>query len=184
MEDTVALAALIGIDWADQHHDVAVQEAGADQAEHERLPHTPEAIGSWMAALRHRFGNRPVGIAVETSRGPLIHALLEYDCVVLYPVNPRSLKRFRETFAPSGAKDDRPDAALLCELLVRHRDRLRAWRPDDVETRALRRLVESRRRTIRMESATTMTTVAAAHMPSSVGKTRAKDVTWSTIERL
>lgn len=28
MEDTVALAALIGIDWADQHHDVAVQEAG------------------------------------------------------------------------------------------------------------------------------------------------------------
>lgn len=161
MEDTVALAALIDIDWADQHHDVAVQEAGADQAEHERLPHTPEAIGSWMAALRHRFGNRPVGIAVETSRGPLIHALLEYDCVVLYPVNPRSLKRFRETFAPSGAKDDRPDAALLCELLVRHRDRLRAWRPDDVETRALRRLVESRRRTIDLRTRLTQQLTAA-----------------------
>ena len=83
MEDTVALAALIGIDWADQHHDVAVQEAGADQAEHERLPHTPEAIGSWMAALRHRFGNRPVGIAVETSRGPLIHALLGVRSLLL-----------------------------------------------------------------------------------------------------
>lgn len=88
MGDAVSLAALIGIDWADQHHDVAVQETGRATVERQRLPHTPEAIGDWMAALRHRFANRPVGIAVETSRGPLIHALLEHDFVVLYPSIP------------------------------------------------------------------------------------------------
>src|ERR1700675_1337778 len=123
MTELTPLAAVIGIDWADQHHDVALQEPGGARVERVRLAHTPEAISAWIAALRARLGNRPVGIAVETSRGPVVHALLDHDNVVLYPVNPPSLKRFRETFAPSGAKDDVPDAALLRELLAKHRDR-------------------------------------------------------------
>jgi transposase len=112
------------------------------------LAHTPEAIGEWVAELRRRFPDQCVGIAVETSRGPLIQALLDYDFLVLYPVNPRSLQRFRETFAPSGAKDDAPDAELLREMLEKHQDRLRPWLPEDGATRALRRLVEARRRTV------------------------------------
>lgn len=161
MAELGTLAALIGIDWADQHHDVSLQDSGTAQVERMRLPHTPEAIAEWLASLRRRFANRPVGIAVETSRGPLIHALLDHDFVVLYPVNPRSLKRFRETFAPSGAKDDVPDADLLREMLVKHRDRLRAWVPEDVETRALRRLVESRRRTVDLRTKLTQQLTAA-----------------------
>lgn len=171
MAELIPLAAVIGIDWADQHHDVALQESGTAPVERQRLPHTPEAIGEWMAALRKRFANRPVGIAVETSRGPLIHALLDHDFVVLYPVNPRSLKRFRETFAPSGAKDDVPDADLLREMLVKHRDRLRAWVPEDVETRALRRLVESRRRTVDLRTKLTQQLIAALkeYFPQALG---------------
>jgi len=171
MSERDALSALIGVDWADQHHDVALQETGTTRIERLRLPHTPEAIAEWLRDLRRRFGNRPVGIAVETSRGPLIHALLDYDWVVLYPVNPRSLKRFRETFAPSGAKDDVPDADLLRELLVKHRDRLRAWVPDGVETRALRRLVESRRRTVDLRTKLTQQLTAALkeYFPQALG---------------
>jgi transposase len=78
----------------------------------------------------------------------LVHALLDHDFLVLYPVNPRSLSRFREALYPSGAKDDVPDADLLREFLHKHRDRLRAWLPDDSETRALRRLGESRRKMV------------------------------------
>lgn len=141
----VPLAAVIGMDWADQHHDVSLQEIGSPHVETYRLPHTPEALADWLGKLRQRFQGRPIGVAVETSRGPLIHALLEYEFVVLYPVNPRSLKRFRQTFTPSGAKDDAPDADLLRELLAKHRDRLRAWKPDDPETRRLRRLTQMRR---------------------------------------
>lgn len=161
MSEREPLAALIGIDWADQHHEVAMQDVETAQIERRRLAHTPEAIGEWLVALGTRFANRPIGIAVETSRGPLIHALLEYDFVVLYPVNPRSLKRFRETFAPSGAKDDLPDADLLRELLVKHRDRLHAWVPDDAATRALRRLVESRRRAVDLRTKLTQQLTAA-----------------------
>lgn len=148
MAADIQLAALIGLDWADQHHDVALQAYGSANVEHQRIQHTPDVITEWIAGLRERFGGKPVGIAVETSRGPIIHALLEYDFIVLYPVNPRSLARFREAFSPSGAKDDLPDADLLREMLDKHRDRLRPWVPDDTETRALRRLVEHRRGTI------------------------------------
>lgn len=161
MAELISLAAMIGIDWADQHHDISLQESGAPTVEHCRLPHTPEAIVAWMMELRGRFQGRPVGIAVETSRGPLIHALLEHECVVLYPINPRSLRRFRETFAPSGAKDDLPDADLLREMLVKHRDRLRPWVPDNVETRALRRLVEGRRKAVDLRTKLTQQLTAA-----------------------
>lgn len=147
-QDVMPLAVLIGIDWADQHHDIAWQVHPDAPVEHRRVPHTPEAIDAWFVEMRRRFPDGALGIAVETSRGPLVHALLEHADVVLYPVNPRSLQRFRETFAPSGAKDDVPDAALLLALLGKHRARLRAWVPADPATRALKRLVESRRRAV------------------------------------
>jgi transposase len=145
MADCLPLAAVIGLDWADQHHDLSLRAAGGAAVERMRVAHTPEALGAWLAALRARFGGAAVGVALETSRGPLVHALLDHPWVVVYPVNPRSLKRFREAFAPSGAKDDPTDADLLRELLERHRDRLRPWTPDAPATRALRRLVEDRR---------------------------------------
>jgi transposase len=146
--DSGAFAALIGIDWADDHHDVALQESGTDEVERSRLVHTPKDLSQWLHELGRRFGGRKIGIAVETSRGPLIHVLLQYDFVTLYPINPRSAQRFRQAFAPSGAKDDPVDADLLLEILIKHRDRLRAWRPDTADIRALQRLTEHRRKIV------------------------------------
>lgn len=145
-------AALVGIDWADDHHDVALQAADSAAVEASRLAHTPNALAAWLATLAARFGGRPVGIALETSRGPLVHALLEASFVVLFPVNPRSLRRFREAFTPSGAKDDAPDARLLLELLAKHRDHLAPWVPDDPATRALRALAERRRAAVALRT--------------------------------
>lgn len=143
------LAAYIGLDWADARHDVALQEAGSRSIERRRIDHTPEALNEWIAELRHRFGSGPVGICLELSRGPLIYALLQHaDFLMLYPVNPKSLKRFRETFAPAGPKDDPEDAELALELLAKHGDRLKPWKPDTPETRALQRLVEARRNAV------------------------------------
>ena len=146
------VAAYLGIDWADAHHDVALQAADAAAVEMGRVAHTPNALAAWLATLGARFGGRPVAVALETSRGPLVHALLEVPWLILYPINPRSLRRFREAFTPSGAKDDGPDARLLLELLVKHRERLTAWRPDDAATRHLRALVEQRRTAVELRS--------------------------------
>jgi len=150
-EGQTSFAAFVGIDWADAHHDIAFQACDAGSVEISRLAHTPASLTQWVASLRMRFGGRPVAIALETSRGPLVHALLEAPFIVLYPVNPRSLRRFREAFSPNGAKDDVPDARLLLDLLVKHREQLHAWRPSDAATRALEILVEQRRTAIQLQ---------------------------------
>ena len=141
----IPLAAMIGLDWGDARHDVALQATDTAPVETYRLDHTPEAIAAWLAALAHRFKGETIGVALETSRGPIVHALLEAPFIVLFPVNPRSLRRFREAFSPNGAKDDEPDARLLLALLVKHRAQLQPLRVDDAATRTLDRLVKHRR---------------------------------------
>jgi transposase len=142
------LAAFVAIDWADQKHHVALQEAGAGRPECFEICHKPEALADWIGSLRSRFGGQPVAVILEQKRGALIHALLGYEHLRLYPANPASLAKFREAFAPSGAKDDPPDALLLLEMLLKHRDRLRPWKPDDEQTRCLGLLAEDRRQAV------------------------------------
>ena len=141
-------AALIGIDWADQKHDICLIDSATTQREACVLRHSPQAIQEWAAGLRHRFGGQKIAVCLEQSRGPLIYALMKYDFLTLYPVNPSTLSRYREAFSPSRHKDDASDAAYLAELLLSHRDHLRAWQPDDEQTRTLRYLVEHRRRLV------------------------------------
>jgi transposase len=143
-------AALIGIDWADQKHDVALQEADSSKRERLILKHTAEAIAEWANELRQRFGGRKVAIALEQSKGALIYALMAYDFIVIYRINPQSLSEFRKVFSPSGAKDDPVDADLLLELLVKHGEKLPAWVPDDVQTRTLDQLTRARRQAVEL----------------------------------
>ena len=141
-------AALIGIDWSDTKHDVCLVDTATGSLEPSVIKHTPESLNEWARGLRQRFGGAPIAVCLEQSRGPLIYALLKYDFLVLYPINPKTLAKFREAFSPSRAKDDPTDAEYLVELLVHHRDRLKPWRPDDQPTRTLQLLVEHRRRLV------------------------------------
>lgn len=141
-------AALIGIDWADAKHDICLIDPATGRREACVLRHSAKTIDEWATALRARFGGQKVAVCLEQSRGPLIYALLKYDFITLYPVNPSTLSRYRQAFSPSCHKDDKTDAAYLAELLLSHRDHLRAWRPDSEQTRTLRYLVEHRRRLV------------------------------------
>ncbi len=141
-------AALIGIDWSDRKHDLCLIDPTSGQRETAVLRHSVKEIETWASALRERFGGRQVAVCLEQSRGPLIYALMKYDFLVLYPTNPATLAKYRQAFSPSRHKDDPPDAAYLAEILCLHRDRLRAWQPDDEQTRQLRYLVEHRRRLV------------------------------------
>jgi len=146
--NTTKFAATIGLDWADQKHDLWIHPADGSKAEHFQLEQTPEALHQWVAKLRERFGNRPLALALETSRGPVISALLAYDFIVLFPVNPKALKDYRAAFSVSGAKDDRTDAMLLEEFVRLHGDKLHALQPDTELTRKLAGLVQNRRHLI------------------------------------
>jgi transposase len=148
LEQITPFAALLGIDWSDHKHDVCLVDAATGCRELSVISHTPETLDEWAGGLRARFGGAKVAICLEQSRGPLIYALLKYDFLVLYPINPQTLSKFRAAFTPSGAKDDPTDAEYLVELLVHHRERLKAWTPDDEKTRTLQLLVEHRRRLV------------------------------------
>src|ERR671923_2352088 len=143
-----AFAAFVGLDWADAKHDVCLQTAGSATCECFQLEHTPEAIDAWVTTLRTRFNGQPVAICLELNKGPLVSALRKYDFLVLFPINPLMLARYREAFTPSRAKDDPTDAELQLELLLTHRDTLQPLWPQSPTMRALAQLVEHRRRVV------------------------------------
>jgi len=143
-----AFAAFVGIDWADTKHAVCLQTADSTKRECFQLEHTPEAIDAWVTTRRTRFNGQPVAMCLELNKGPLVSALRKYDFLVLFPINPLTLARYREAFTPSRAKDDPTDAALQLELLLTHRDKLQPLRPQSPTMRALAQLVEHRRRVV------------------------------------
>ena len=141
-------AAFVAVDWADEKHAFTLQAAGQKKKESGTLQQKPELIGPWVAALRERFGGRPVAVAVEQSRGALIHALLSYDFLVIFPIHPATVAKFREAFKFSGVKSDPLDTDQILEILTKHLDLLKPLRPDTEATRLLARLVADRRKAV------------------------------------
>ena len=151
-ETPKTFAATIGLDWADEKHDLWLQPAQGGRPEHLVLPQHSETLHGWIAELRARFPDQSVAIAIETSRGPVLSALLAYDFITIFPINPKALSSYRQAFRVSGAKDDRSDARLLEQYLRNHLDQLTPLSPDTELTRKLAGLVEKRRDLVEQRS--------------------------------
>jgi transposase len=136
--------AWIGLDWGDQTHSFALQERGG-QIQTGTIDHSAENLHRWLQELEQRFGARPVRLGLETSRGAVVSALLQYPWLEIYPINPVTSARYRRAFTPSGAKDDLPDALLCLELVRDHTAKLRPLVPQDPQTLKLAGLTEVRR---------------------------------------
>ena len=160
-------AAYLGIDWADKKHDLCLVDSATGKQTKHVLAHTPQAIAEYFTRLRATYPGQLIAVGLEQSRGPLLFALLQYDFLVLFPLNPTTLAKYREAFTPSRAKDDPSDAEYAAELLMKHSDRLKAWQPDNAETRTLRYLVEHRRRLIgdRTRLSNRMTSLLKCYFP-------------------
>ncbi len=137
--------AYIGIDWASAKHDICLQVAGSDERSFERIKHTPEAIEEWALALHQSVGG-PIAVALELSEGPIVSALEKYDFLVLFPIDPKRLAKYRQAFVPSGAKDDPTDAEFAMDYLMRHPEKLKVLKHESAAIRKLRYLVEARNR--------------------------------------
>jgi len=153
MEQGKTFAAWMGIDWSDSYHRICMSVGESREREELNLPNRPEAIHEWVAGLRLRFGGQPVAVAVEIPRGALIYALMEYDFIVLFPINPKALAMYRKSRRLSGVKNDPCDARMLWGFLLNYWQELTAWEPEDAETRALRLLVEHRREQVQVQTA-------------------------------
>ena len=98
------IAAYVGIDWADAEHEIRMKVVETGQVETFQLKQTAESLAEWVQSLRNRFEGQKVAIAVEQRRGALIYALMTYEFLILYPVNPTTLAAYRKAFKLSGAK--------------------------------------------------------------------------------
>ena len=116
-----------GIDWAEDHHDAALVDAGGQLLA--RLRITDDAAG--LAALLELLAQHgdsaqdPVPAAIETPRGLLV-ACLRATGRPVYPVNPMAVARYRDRHSVAGRKSDKGDATVLANVL---RTDLHAHRP-------------------------------------------------------
>jgi transposase len=76
-----------------------------------------------------------------------VYALMFRKNVLLYPVNPKQLARYRESY-PGGGKDDPTDAKYLARMLRERIATLTTLTLDDKNTRLLAHLCEQRRKLI------------------------------------
>lgn len=135
---------MVGIDWADQKHDVCwvTAEGRSGTAVIEQ---SPEKLAQWLGQMRTLARGGVIAIAFEKSRGPLLYALMGQADLRLYLLDPKQVARYRDSFASSGAKSDASDAALLLRLLRERINELSPLRLDDERTRRIAQLGQMRR---------------------------------------
>jgi transposase len=154
----------VGDDWAEDHHDVEVQD---DQGRVLARKRVADGIAGMVKlhALVAEFladdeGPGQVAIGIETDRGPWVGALTAAGYQV-FGVNPKLAARHREVISISGAKDDKTDAHTLADMVRTRRHQLRATQPDSqlaagvkVLARAHQGLIQERtRHMLRLRSA-------------------------------
>ena len=143
----------VGVDWAEAHHDVHVEDTDGARLGRARLPEGVEGIARFHDLVAP-FADDPaeVVIGIETDRGLFVSALVAagYD---VYAVNPMSTSRYRDRHSAGGAKSDAGDAKVLADMVRtdRHNHRPIAGDTEGVEAlkvlaRAHQRMVWSRGR--------------------------------------
>jgi transposase len=119
--------AFCGIDWAEDHHDVAIVDRHGTLIAKRRIG--DNAAG--YAALLQLFAEagdsaeEPIPVAIETSRGLLV-ACLRATGRTVFAINPMAVSRYRDRHSVARKKSDAGDALVLANIL---RTDLAAHRP-------------------------------------------------------
>jgi transposase len=121
------LMLFVGDDWAEDHHDIEVEDGAGQRLARQRLPEGLAGISRLhaliAACMPAEWADLPEGeaacrvkIGIETERGPWVQALVAAGYQV-FALNPVSVARYRERHSTSGAKSDAADAHLLAEIV-------------------------------------------------------------------
>jgi transposase len=134
------MSAICGIDWADEWHDVRIDDGTGEALLERRFAHTEAGIDALLGALVEREVKL---VAIERPEGVLVGRLLAGAITVL-AIHPNQVAAARDRFRAAAGKSDRFDAFVLCELARTDRHRFPALCPSGDETLALRALVRTR----------------------------------------
>lgn len=133
-----------GIDWATDHHDIAVVDAAGRVVARERVSNDAAGFSQLLTLLAEAGDSAeyPIPVAIETDRGLWVAALRETGRVI-YPINPLAASRYRARYAVSGAKSDATDAVLLANIIRTDPDAHRLLPTDTKLAQAIRVLARA-----------------------------------------
>ncbi len=116
-----------GIDWAEDHHDIALVDRDGGLLARARISGDAAGLARLLELLAAPgdSADDPVQVAIETPRGLLV-ACLRATGRKVYPVNPMAVARYRDRHSAAGRKSDKGDALVLANIL---RTDLHAHRP-------------------------------------------------------
>lgn len=136
----------IGDDWAEDHHDVEVQDDAGQVLARRRLSEGVAGIAALHALIAdHLDRDDPpdqVLVGIETDRGPWVQALIAAGYQV-FCINPSMSARYRGRHSTSGAKSDPGDAHVLAEIVRVDRDHHRPVAGDSALGQAVRMLARA-----------------------------------------
>jgi hypothetical protein len=131
----------VGDDWAEDHHDVEIQDEAGRKLAARRLPEGAAGFARFheLIAVHLEAGSDPgqVAIGIETDRGLWVQALVAAGYVV-YGLNPKQVARFKERYNLSGAKSDAADAHALADMVRTERHQLRPVAADSADAVAVK----------------------------------------------
>jgi transposase len=124
------------VDWAEEHHDVAIVDADGALVARRRISDDAGGLRQLLDLLSDvgDSAEDPVPVAIETPRGLLV-ACLRATGRKVYAINPMAVARYRERYTVSGKKSDHADAVALANIL---RTDLAAHRPLPADTEPAR----------------------------------------------
>lgn len=159
----------VGIDWADAKHDFHLITTSGE-IHTGVFKQQPKAIADQIDAWRKLSPGATFAVAIEATKGAIINALLEFDDVQIYPVNPAALANYRKAFAHGGGKNDPVDAQLLAQFVAHYRNHLRPLTPNSELTRKIATIAEDRRRLVdqRADLANELTALLKRYFPAAL----------------
>ena len=161
----------VGIDWADDHHDVCCTDDTATTLAQFQIAHSTEGFAALHAQIaQHQADPAAVLVALETTRGLLVYDLLCQGYQV-YAINPKAVNRYKDRHVLSAAKDDRLDALAMAHLLRTDRHRFKPLAPAPEHYRLLERLCLDLRKLIddKTRLSNQITSCLKEYYPQAVG---------------
>jgi transposase len=133
----------VGVDWAEAHHDVHVQDEAGKRLASGRLAEGMDGIARFHELVgAHVDEPGEVVIGIETDRGLFTAALVAAGYLV-FAVNPMSTSRYRDRHSSSGAKSDPGDAKVLADMVRTDRHNHRPVSADSETVQAIKVLARA-----------------------------------------
>lgn len=160
----------VGIDWADEEHYVYITDNSGEKLDSFKIEHSEKGMSKLQDRV-YKFSRKldNVLFSIETDKGLVVSTLMDWGYTV-YPINPKSVDRYRDRYKASGVKSDEFDACVLANILRTDRSRFQPILSDSQSARELKVLTRDRDKLVgdRTRLSNRLTAILKAYYPAAL----------------